>query len=276
MFCSNCGVTLSSAAARFCEGCGAPRGGEPATATVGPDPQPQPAALVGRSPAAEVPLWEESVLELPLDLDAARSVFQSAFSRFNNGQVAWDAATNTLSGRMYWSIASYPASLRLHRTEAGTVADLAVPKAKPMELASIRARFADVLRHLDEPDFKPNKTGMGPWANGYAASPARRVKTLAGAFVVFLAVAVGGTLLLGGGDSGSSKSSTGDVDTSSTSYQDGYNGGQTCAQTACGGGGAEAACSRVAQGAALNPLPGEDLVVAGRGCIDGYRAAGGP
>ena len=63
----------------------------------------------------------------------------------------------------------------------------------------------------------------------------------------------------------------GQVDTSSTSYQDGYTAGTNCAQqNNCYGSGAEQVCEELTQMAGLNPLPGEDLQVARRGCIDGY------
>ena len=191
MFCSNCGKPIPSTTARFCASCGAPSGGETSATTADADPRTRPAAADRPDRQAVVDLGGELALQLPLDLDAAHPVFERAFSQFNDGQVVWDATTETLSGRMYWYFASYPATLRLLRSDAGTVAELDVPKAKPAELVSIRARFADVLSHLGAPDFKPNKTGLGPWANFYAASPARRVSTLVASFVVLLAVSVG-------------------------------------------------------------------------------------
>ena len=57
----------------------------------------------------------------------------------------------------------------------------------------------------------------------------------------------------------------GQVDTSSTSYQDGYTAGTKCAQHGpCYGSGAEQVCKELTQMTGLNLLPG---------CMDGHVAA---
>jgi hypothetical protein len=114
----------------------------------------------------------------------ARLVFQRAFERFSDGQVSWDAETAMLSGRMFWHFEYYPASLHLKGSPSSTIAELSAPTAKPAALASIRARYADTLRHGNDSTFKPNKTGAGSWANFYTMGPRYRALTWFGLFAL--------------------------------------------------------------------------------------------
>lgn len=71
--------------------------------------------------------------------------------------------------------------------------------------------------------------------------------------------------------SGSSSSQ----DTTSPSYDGGYQAGDQCARTYCDTGGAEAVCGRLATFFTLSADPPADPQAAQRGCRDGYTEAGG-